>query len=319
MMKINKICSLVYLACAFPAFALTPPQITAPEISVQQNAAGPEPGKPLVLGSWNMEWFPGHSPKVEKSQKQIDAVRKVLSGENPAIFMCYEIRSLDALKSLQLDYPYMACTNIRRVAEGGDQSVPDLPLQGVGLLSRIPWKEIWVLDFSELPESPERPPRGILGALFVLPNGRELTVYGVHLKSNRGDAAIDRTERENAVDYIKWDWQRRQLDPAKDNIVIMGDFNTSPNDPKFAEEKTIRGLLSAGFTSAAQGLSPEQRTTLPGKGRYPDNDFDHILLSPALRTLMAGDPPWLKIVKVPEAACDHNALFLDVTSWVAPK
>jgi endonuclease/exonuclease/phosphatase family metal-dependent hydrolase len=315
----RRILVLTWLSLALPAFALVPPKISTPETAVPQDTATVEAGSAFVLGSWNMEWFPGHSPKVEKSQKQIDAVKKVLDEENPSIFMCYEIRGLGALKLLQLDYPYMACTNIPRVAEAAQQSTGALPMQEIGLLSKVPWKEVWTLDFSELPEAPERPPRGVLGVLFVLPNGRQLTVYGVHLKSNRGDAETDRMERESAIDYIEWDWQRRQLDPAKDNIVIMGDFNTSPNDPKFAEEKTIRRLLSAGFVNAAQGLLVEQRVTLPGKGKYPDNDFDHILISPSLRALMAGDPPWLKIVKAPEAASDHNALFLDVTNWVAPK
>ena len=37
-------------------------------------------------------------------------------------------------------------------------------------------------------------------------------------------------------------------------IVIAGDFNTDPTDPRFASEKTFALLRSAGFEWSWQGI-----------------------------------------------------------------
>ena len=58
--------------------------------------------------------------------------------------------------------------------------------------------------------------------------------------------------------------------------IIGGDFNTSPDEPRFAKEKTIPALLASGFSWAWQGLPPSSRITMPTDLRYPPAAFDHI-------------------------------------------
>jgi endonuclease/exonuclease/phosphatase family metal-dependent hydrolase len=297
------------------AWALLPPKIVIPPNNIQKNAANSH--APVTIGCWNMEWFPGrnpHHPNEHYTQIQINGVKDILNQQNPTIFFACEIRSLDALKKLQLDYPYLACTNFPRPA---DDPVK-LPNQGLAVLSRYPWQEIWALDFSDLPPALNRPPRGILGVKLTLPNNQTLTIYCVHLKSNLGDPTANRAKRESAIDYLEWDWQRRGLDPSRDHLIILGDFNTSVYDPTFTQEQTLRRLLKLGFHDAADGMTEDQRITIPADNKgYPDNDFDHILLSKSLCSQLASKPPWVKIVHVPFTISDHYPLFMNTDAWFA--
>jgi endonuclease/exonuclease/phosphatase family metal-dependent hydrolase len=298
------------------AFAIIPPKVVIPPHESGQAAASPEVS--VSIGCWNMEWFPGRNPRNPDehfTQLQIDGVRKILAEQNPDIFFACEVRSLADLKKLRLNYPYLACTNFP--APANDDK--NLPNQGLAILSRYPWREIWALDFGALPAAPNRPSRGILGAAFTLPNQQTLTIYAVHLKSNFGDPAANRAKRESAVDYLEWDWQRRGLDPGRDHLVILGDFNSSAHDPVFAQDQTLRRLFKLGFTDAADGLTPDRRITIPANNEgYPDNDFDHILISKSLRSRLASPPPWVKIIPVPFTVSDHYPLFIDASAWFKP-
>ena len=59
--------------------------------------------------------------------------------------------------------------------------------------------------------------------------------------------------------------------------IIAGDFNTDPTDPRFASEQTF-ALLRENFEWAWENVPPEERITLPAKGRYPDASFDGFLI-----------------------------------------
>ncbi|MDR1305216.1 MAG: endonuclease/exonuclease/phosphatase family protein [Verrucomicrobiales bacterium] len=296
------------------AWALLPPRIVVPPNETGPAAAA-DRDRPVIIGCWNLEWFPGRDPRgtdPRRAREQVAGVRQVLAAQRPAVLFACEVRGLAELRHFKRDYPFRACTEFPRPA-GDEQSLPN---QGLAILSRRPWTEIWALDFSGLPAAPNRPARGLLGVKFA-PRGRPpLTLYGVHLKSNFGDPAANRAKRAAAIDYLEWDWQRRGLDPARDRIVILGDFNSSVHDPVFARDQTLRRLFALGFTDAADGLPADRRVTIPASGEgYPDNDFDHILVSPALRALTVTPPPWVTIVPVPFTVSDHYPLFLDADVW----
>ena len=313
-MKLLRLIVWCWLLANAPAWALLPPKVVIPP-SVSGTAAVAQ--KPAaVIGFWNMEWFPGRNPRNPNehfTRMQIDGVKKLLREQNPDIFFACEVRSLADLQQLKLDYPHLACTEFPPPANDDKQ----LPNQGLAILSRVPWRELWALDFSGLPAAPDRPPnRGIIAAEFVLPNRQPLTIYGLHLKSNFGDPAANRAKREAVIAYLEWDWQRRKLNPKRDHIIVLGDFNSSVHDPVFAKEQSLRRLLALGFTDAAEGLDADQRITIPANNAgYPDNDFDHILISPSLRARLATPPPWVNIIRVPYTVSDHYPLFINAGAW----
>jgi len=289
---------------------LIPPQVKVPPQATAEKS-DPQPKESLTLGFWNIRWFPGHHPVRQDEQsraKQKEAVEQRIGQWKPDILFASEIRGIDALKSLDVDHPYRACTDIPRTEDEN----PDLPQQGLGVLSRIPWEEAWVLDFSQLPLSGDKPSRGILAVQFKLPSGSLLTCYAVHLKSNRGGIDATWIRRQRAVDYLRWDWKRKDLDPAKDWIMVLGDFNTSMEDPAFEVDRTLEYLMSFGFDHAGEGLPREERLTIHAS-RYPANDFDHIFLSTALSEALGGkERPRAEVRKVPSEVSDHNAIFLDM-------
>jgi endonuclease/exonuclease/phosphatase family metal-dependent hydrolase len=175
------------------------------------------------------------------------------------------------------DYRWQAVSNFQRAK---DEEVK-LPPQNVAIVSQVPWKEVWEVDFHGLPITPDRPVRGFLGALFVDKKGNRLTAYVVHLKSNRGGRDASSVRRERAIDYLRWDWRRRGLNPQNEAMLLAGDFNCSLRNPDFTED-TVRKLLREGWKAAEEKLPwPAVATVKPDlAGRYAVVDFDHILLSP---------------------------------------
>jgi endonuclease/exonuclease/phosphatase family metal-dependent hydrolase len=261
---------------------------------------------PVRVAFWNVQWFPGKQPKPSGAaavQKQIQAAAGEVRKAGPDILFAQEIRDRAALQKLAPGRAFYYCTAIPRPE---DES-PGLPNQGLALASRWVPRRVWVLDFSRLAQTPGRPVRGILAAEFALASG-PLVVYGVHLKSNRGDPAGNRQRRQRAIDLLKEDWRRQGLDPRKDRILIGGDFNTSPHDPQFEGEQTLGKLTSVGFVPAGAG----RVFTVAGNGKFPPNDFDHVFVSPGLVAGLAAPHPWLRVRPFVPAASDHALLVMEV-------
>lgn len=304
---------------AFLGCALLPGQLSAllpdfaplhrPETIIAE-APAPPPKTPIILTSWNIEWFPTRRPDIPlddpRVEPRIQAIAAKINELDPTIMVAVEIRDAATLAKLNAGFSHIACTAIPRPPDEN----PDLPNQGIALMSKLPWKKIWALDFSGLPQTADRPSRGILAAEFSLPGQRPLYLYAVHLKSNRSGIGPAALRRQRAIDYWLADLRRLQLNPAKDFIIIMGDFNSSARDPRFREDKTIPMILQAGFILASEGSPVEKTVTIPGDGRYPPNDFDHIFLSKALADVMPGPPPWMTIHPVEPALSDHYPIRL---------
>jgi len=298
------------MSSVWAADPVLPPKVTDPPTKIEPERT-PLPDQ-RSFAFWNIRWFPGHHPikQDEQSRKaQYQAVERHIREWNPTVLFACEIRDLEHWEKVQPQYPYLACTDIVRL----ESENAELPQQGIAVMSQLRWEKIWTLDFSELPETPDRPSRGMLGVQFKLPNGNLLTCYAFHLKSNRGGISETLVRRQKAVHYLEWDWQRLGLDPKQDAIILLGDFNTSAQDPTFQEDRTIVMLEERGFYHAAAGLPREQRLTIPAS-RYPANDFDHIMISDAAQRMLAGSPTVKQEVReVPRDVSDHSAVFLDVT------
>jgi len=254
----------------------------------QSQAALEKPGRlPESVVTWNLQWFPGNRPEPFDSGRRWHEreVGEVIHKLNADLVLVQEVVDREALGRVTREYPWRVVSNFQRA---GDEDA-NLPVQNVAILSKVPIRDSWEVGFHVLPLTPERPVRGFLGArLGSKKNG--ITVYTVHLKSNRGGREASAKRREKAMKYLRKDWVKRGFDPVKDRILVAGDFNCSLRNPEFADEKTIRGLLKEGWISVTAEIAwPKAATVRPDpEGKYPASDFDHILLSPGWGRLVEG-------------------------------
>jgi endonuclease/exonuclease/phosphatase family metal-dependent hydrolase len=104
-------------------------------------------------------------------------------------------------------------------------------------------------------------------------------VYALHLKSNRGEVHEDIHIREESIRQLIAHMNAMKEIYGKRGAltwIVGGDFNTSPDEPRFEREKTILLLRKAGFSWAWQGVPAPSRITMPGDIRYPPAAFDQI-------------------------------------------
>ncbi len=254
----------------------------------QSQPALERPGRlPESVATWNLQWFPGNRPEPTARGRAWHGreVGKVIRKMGADLLLVQEVVDREALARAAKDYPWRAVSNFQRA---GDEDA-ELPVQNVAILSKVPIRESWEVGFHSLPLTPDRPVRGFLGARLGTKK-KGLTVYTLHLKSNRGGREAAAKRREKSMEYLRKDWEKRGLDPGKDAILMAGDFNCSLRNPEFAEEKTIRGLLKEGWVSVAADIPwPAAATVRPDPaGKYPAVDFDHILLSPGWGRLVEG-------------------------------
>lgn len=254
----------------------------------QSQPALEKPGRlPESVMTWNLQWFPGNRPEATDSGRRWHEreAGKLIRKLDVDLLLVQEVVDREALVRVAKQYPWRVVSNFQRAGDAD----PELPVQNVAILSQVPIRESWEVGFHTLPLTSDRPVRGFLGArLGTKKNG--MTVYTVHLKSNRGGREASALRRERAMDYLRKDWEKRGLDPGKDRILVAGDFNCSLRNPEFAEERTIRSLLKEGWVSATEGIAwPEAATVRPDpERRFPAADFDHILLSPAWTKAVEG-------------------------------
>jgi len=284
----------------------------------QTQPAVEKPGRlPESVATWNLQWFPGTRPEPTDSSRRWHQreVGRVIGELGADLLLVQEVVDREALARVAEDYPWRVISNFQRA---GDEDA-ELPVQNVAILSKVPIRESWEVGFHNLPLTPDRPVRGFLAArLGTKKNG--LTVYTVHLKSNRGGREASAPRRERAMEYLRKDWEMRGLDPEKDRILVAGDFNCSLRNPEFAKERTIRGQLKEGWVSVAEGIPwPEAATVKPDlEGKFPAADFDHILLSPGWVALLRSEPPQgrsyagfkVEVVQNPKVPSDHYPVVL---------
>ncbi len=246
---------------------------------------------------WNMKWFPGRSPSATQDDKtrQMKAAQEILQLLNPDILLVEEVANSAAVEELVSVLPDF---HVAIVSE-----FPGRP-QNVGIASRFrsdsAWFEMWKK------RGTSDPPRGFAFAALRLPDNRVLLTYCVHFKSNLGDTPENIAKRiESSRQLLAHSESMNDAYSKSAEIatLIGGDFNTSFDTPEFSDEPTLHEIVKGGYFWTFDGVPFEQRITIPGSGRYPDNCFDHIFTR-GLGKAQA------KVISAP-AVSDHNPIILD--------
>lgn len=263
----------------------------------------------LLVGTWNMNWFPSgraeHSVPVPIAEQRMNvaarSVRDELArnrrpGDHVVIFL-QELRSEQVASNFvaRIGIPglKLASASAFRNFDGrlGWQQVAvatDLPILDA---SYSWWRKVWIRSGVTV-----MPPRGYAYALLDGGKAGPIACYSVHLKSNYGAKTAE--DRESNIH--KREYSIRQLvalaEPPKKGrrkprnqaqvvgvsnaepfrVLVGGDFNTDPFSGDFKDEKTVSLLTDAGFKNCFQGAPLFERSTHPGRGRYPDSTLDFV-------------------------------------------
>jgi endonuclease/exonuclease/phosphatase family metal-dependent hydrolase len=178
--------------------------------------------------------------------------------------------------------------------------------QQVAIASRFQplsaWVEMWKANGALLP------PRGFAFAAYEVAPRHVLLVYAVHLKSNRGEVAEDIAIREESMRQLAA--HMRAMNDAYSKMgtttcIVGGDFNTAPDDLRFAGEKTTRLLRDNGFSWCWQDIPFARRVSLPADKLFPAACFDHIFVR-------NGKFNSARVIEVSRGSSDHNAIFAEV-------
>jgi endonuclease/exonuclease/phosphatase (EEP) superfamily protein YafD len=249
---------------------------------------------------WNIRWFPGGRPNAYRGEqvKQTRAVHEDIVKLNAEVIGFEEVRDWESatlavqpLAGFKVD----VCSNFPP-REGQDVS------QQVAITSRLEpmsaWSELWKSG------SAITPPRGFAFAAYEVAPRKLLLVYAVHLKSNRGELVEDIAIREESIRQLQA--HMRAMEGAYGKLgtitwLIGGDFNTAPDDPRFAGEKSVSVLMQHGFSWSWANMPLEQRTTMPPDARYPAACFDHIFYRGAKLTTA-------EVIMTSEKSSDHRAI-----------
>jgi endonuclease/exonuclease/phosphatase family metal-dependent hydrolase len=256
----------------FVAFILVAAGVRAQTIAVPQPAASP----PTITATfWNVQWFPGRRPNASRGDenRQIRAVHTDLAQLNSDIVALEEVRDYEhaalAVKTLA-GFKVDVCSNFPP-REGQNEA------QQVAITSRLQplsaWSELWK------PSGAIIPPRGFSFAAYQLAPRELLLVYALHLKSNRGEIREDIRIREESMQQLIA--HIKAMENAYGTLgalswIVGGDFNTAPDEPRFASEKTVPSLRAAGFLWSWEGIPFTSRITVPADLRYPAACFDQI-------------------------------------------
>jgi endonuclease/exonuclease/phosphatase family metal-dependent hydrolase len=254
----------------------------------------------LTVAFWNIEWFPGRGPTPSKADEmsQTSAVHLEMKKIDADILGMEEVRDFAsaalAVRPL-LGFKVDVCANFpAREGQGHGQEV--------AITSRLQPLSAWAEEWKT--SGGIAPPRGFAFGAYQL-NPRQIAlVYGVHLKSNRGDLSENVPTRQESIRQL-----RSHMDAMEKAYaglgslvwIVGGDFNTSLDDPQFAQETSLRDLIAAGFAWGWQNAKPYERLTLPGSHGFQSASFDHVFFKGArLRQS--------KVINTSPLASDHRAI-----------
>lgn len=269
----------------------------APIILLTWSGGSIQGGEVVRVVTWNLKWFPGKSPsptQEEKDQHFLE-LAAVVPNFRADVLILQEVRDFDSVERLAKLLPGF---EVHVVSKFKDQVGGVVGLQQIAILSRFKaegaWAESWKRGWANAP-------RGYAYAKLVV-SGKSLHVYGLHLKSNLGDAAANTSKREDAVEQLL-DHITTQTKEGE-AVVIGGDFNVSKEQAAHAGDSTLTKMENAGFFWTFEGVPLKDRITIPGGGRYPDACFDHLYLRNLGR-------PVAKVLKDTPGS-DHFPVVVDV-------
>ncbi len=276
-------------------------RITRLEPVLAPDAGQPAPAVPgrIRVATYNLEHFTdGRRDEPERTAEVFmtharDAAA-IIAEADPDILVLQEVENGRALEFLndQFERPYAWIYISRLRHSSGEREKLNL-----ALLSRLRPHSVRQLGFYNL-AGIGRPARGALAAEFDLDDGSSLLVYDIHLKSNFGEAPRNRAQRAIALHHIAADVVGENLRnaPAPTATLILGDTNTDPDSPDFADDPSLAPLAGA-FVDLWRGIPLPERTTIPTRQAGPNGDtnlvfapsaFDRVFASKNL----AGAGPW---------------------------
>lgn len=271
--------------------------VATPAPATPTPAPKPALPKSIRIVAWNLEWFPGHKPDPtpEAESLHMEVAKAALAELNPDVLLLEEVRDWDKAAEL-----CQAVPGLQVQVASNFESRP----QNQVVASKFPadsgWSDVWQKDIVS-------PPRGYAFAAIELPGEHFLLAYALHLKSNLGELPVNIALREASAKQLLEhvpDMVQLYSRRAHVAVVVGGDLNTSLDDPTFTTDHTLSAWKAAGFHWTHEGVPFANRTTIPGKGGFPDNCFDHIF------TAGLGKPT--ASVKAYNGISDHQPVVLDV-------
>ena len=274
-------------------------------------------GNGLSVATYNVENYlladrlvdgvfrPGY-PKPEPAK---EALRKVIRHMDADVLAIQEMGALPYLKELQRDlvlegcpYPHM------ELLESDDKE------RHVAVLSRRPFKKVirhtdLAFDYFGRTEPVKR---GLL-EVVIDHAGRDVSIFGLHLKSrytDRSDDPSSNLRRTSEALAIRQRILARYPKPEDALFLVVGDFNDVPRS------KALMRLTRVGERAIAQMLPAEDTRGETWTHFYRKEDsysrVDYILVSPGLAPQVLGGRA--RIVDVPEVshASDHRPVIVQL-------
>ncbi len=323
----------LFSAGSSPAKVTGEPRIETPFTFSNETETPLRDPETIRICNWNIEWFPAGQRDMQEINVnyQVAAVAGILNEIQPDILLLQEIRNLPSLRLLNrnLNPPGMSHMAISLFYKENTAESMDNRTRGgqeCALLSRYPWSEIREIDFATL-TGKVRPTRGWLYAKFVI-GDHTIHIYNGHLKSNFGadnpkDRAKNIAKRKAAIEELERDLNQQKIDPYRDKIVVVGDFNSDFFSQDFADEEMFDALSHLGFHQTFTLASAEERITIPAKTGepWPSGTFDYIFLSSGwklddvtARVLQRGAAKRKDVYGGDEAglASDHYPVYIDL-------
>lgn len=262
-------------------------------------------GETQILTTWNLEWFPGRDPAPGFAEEaiHISLVHEELEKLSPDILLLQEVRDEESAELAVRILPGMKVQVVSSFSSqfgNGQQLV---------IASRENPVETGSVSF---PRFQGDPPRGFVFARYQLGEG-QLLIYNVHLKSNKGGIPENIPKREIAIQrflahYAKMK-SRAEREGIEDlTVVLGGDYNSDPSDPRFDSEQTTEILTEAGFQWALETLSVKERVTWPSNGTFPDACLDHFFYIPNRKITFATP----RVHMGTERSSDHRAVSMQL-------
>jgi len=276
-------------------------------------------GVTFEVACWNMRWFPSgyRTPQTP----EFEARRIFLTGRHmrrqgvPDILFAQEIRNMAVCEQLAKHLQDTAFKPVICSAFTLSGTHEPASLQ-LAIFSRYPAIEAGFEPWHAT--DVVFPPRGYAYAVLDIA-GDLVACFNVHLKSNFIPEGLD-VAQQTVLNRLKRELSSRQLldkvaalqrtgsqGRPVTRFIIAGDFNMAVNETRFADEKTLRTLLDAGFIHAHDGLEGEEHATLPASPYYPATTFDYILFRGLRQT---GTPVVLPAVWI----SDHREIRTTLTT-----
>lgn len=166
----------------------------------------------------------------------------------------------------------------------------------LGVISRYPITRLTSHRFRTLthPDAPGQTWRFARDAMQITleVEGETVHIFNLHLKSNSSRAGDENSKLMRTAEAIMVKSLIRSLlaDDPEAYVLAMGDFNSNYwVDPRQQRDWPATAYLREAepdgghiMIDAHEGMTHEERVTIPGDDRYPPATFDYVYASPAL-------------------------------------